>query len=170
MKEFSYFKICVIFSKCWPLHQAGELIWKKNPQMKCSLQYTTFYTQNGKEIWPKNAILPNFIQSPNIKYSTYTKTVWGELKGHFELHLAVIWGSEDQKLKKKRPFSYPMILSVFWATFQQKPSFSQQKVSIRWLKLSSSKRSHLKLQKTYLPFFYTTDTFFNIFTFRFGGR
>ena len=42
----------------------------------------------------KNAILRNFIQSPNMKYSTYIRTFRGELKGHFKLHLAVIWGSE----------------------------------------------------------------------------
>ena len=42
------------FWKCWLVHQVGELIWKKNPQMKWSWQYVSLFThKNGKENWPK---------------------------------------------------------------------------------------------------------------------
>ena len=47
--------------------------------------------------------------------------------------------------------------------------FSQQKANIRRLKLSPSKRSYFQLQKTYLPSFNPTNTFFDIFNFVFGG-
>ena len=48
-----------------------------------------FARKNGKENVAKNAIFPNFIQSPNIKYSTYAKTVCGELKGQGQVHMIV---------------------------------------------------------------------------------
>ena len=71
----------------------------------------------------------------------------------------------------------PALLAIpwFWAFFRwlfnkMEHLVNKRSTLICWLKLSSSKRSHFKLQKTYLPFFHTTDTFFNIFIFRFGGR
>ena len=102
----SQFVLC--FWKCWLIHSSS---WWTDPEKEPAYEMwilagniPLFTHKNGKESWPKNGILPNFIQSPNIKYSTYTKTVWGELKGHFELHLALIWGSEDRKLKNPPPF------------------------------------------------------------------
>ena len=102
----SQFVLC--FWKYWLIHSSS---WWTDPEKESAYEMwilanniPLFTHKNGQEIWPKNEILPNFIQSPNIKYSTYTKTVWGELKGHFELHLTLIWGSEDQKLKNPPPF------------------------------------------------------------------
>ena len=58
----------------------------------------------------------------------------------------------------------------FWRTFNENDCLGNKRSTKCWLKLFSSKRSHFKLQKRYLWFFYTTQTFFNIFTFMFDER
>ena len=70
----------------------------------------------------KIGILPNFIQRPKINYSTYEKIISGELKGPFELHLDVIWGSEDQKLKNPPPFYLSHDFERFLSDFVEKIS------------------------------------------------
>ena len=47
----------------------------------------------------KIEISANFVLRPKLKYSTWHKTVSGELKGPFELHLDVIWRSEHQQIQ-----------------------------------------------------------------------
>ena len=49
-----------------------------------------FYAENGKENTVKIEISSKFIKSLKINQVIYDKTVWGELKGHFKLHLAQI--------------------------------------------------------------------------------
>ena len=107
-----------------------------------------------------------------MKFSTFNKMVSGELIGPFELHLDVICKSENQNPQIPPPFQPYHEFECFSGDFSMRMAIRsrQQKVNKCWLKLFSSKRSHFKLQKIYLWFFHTTQTFFNIFTFVFDER
>ena len=84
---------------------------EKNLQMK--YDFVVYYISYMKK-WGKLAkieMLSTFTKRSEIEYSTYKRTVYGELKGHFELHLEVIWRSQDENPPHR--FTHMMILSDF---------------------------------------------------------
>ena len=67
------------FSEDW-YHLVGELVRKKKPQMMCSDIIHHFSHIKKVRKMTRNAIFPNFIQNPNIKYSHIEKLFGGSWK------------------------------------------------------------------------------------------
>ncbi len=90
-----------------------------------------FYTENGKENTVKIEISSKFIKSLKINQVIYDKTVWGELKGHFELHLAQISDPRTPKVKNL-PYIWPYhglypFLGVFFTNvIDFRPNFGRK--------------------------------------------
>ena len=65
--------------------------------------------------------------------------------------------------KKNRPFSNDVFWPKIWVIFRLQAYFRQQKGQQVLTKIIFSKSTHLELQKTYLQFFHSANTFFSIF-------
>ena len=119
-----------------------------------------------KKMVPKNSQKSRFLQLLTFDYkrSMYTEVicVWERRKDALKYLLPKCCGQIPHN--KKPPAIYiSRVLAGNLADFWNSTQFSQHRGQQMLTKMFFSKRSHQKLQKTYLQFFHSTHTFFAIF-------
>ena len=92
-----------------------------------------------------------------------TICVWERRKDALKCLIPKYCGQIPHNKKTPRPFTYFEFLAGNLADFWNSTQFSQHRGQQMLTKIFFSKRSHQKLQKTYLQFFHITHSFFAIF-------